>query len=151
MGKRVNKKKKVILIAGIVIIISIFSGFTTNKQQEVVVNLLEQRTQILQQALFHEISIETAEDRLKNIETPPLLSEDIKSLREFDETDLDIIKNMTILQIDNERRILEYYTYDLNILWEMCGSESNYFLENNYYVVLKEIGGIHKLSNFDPK
>ena len=151
MGKRVNKKKKVILIAGIVIIISIFSGFTTNKEQEVVVNLLEQRTQILQQALFHEISIETAEDRLKNIETPPLLSEDIKSLREFDETDLDIIKNMTILQIDNERRILEYYTYDLNILWEMCGSESNYFLENNYYVVLKEIGGIHKLSNFDPK
>ena len=151
MSRMVNKKKKVIVIAGAVIIISIFSGFTTSKQQGAVVNLLEQRTEILQQALFHEISVEDAENKLKKIETNPLLSEDIRNLRESNETDLDIIKNMNILQIEEERKILEYCTYDLNILWEMCGAESNYFLENKYSVVLKEVGGIYKLSNFDPK
>lgn len=151
MRKIDDKKKKVIVIAGVVIIISIFSGFSTNEEQEVVEGLLEQRTQILQQALFNQITIEVAESKLKNIETNPLLGEDIRNLRAFNNTDLDIIKNMGILKIEEERRLLEYYTFDVNILWEMCGTESNYFIENEYYVVLKKNGGIYKISSFNPK
>ncbi|MBE6033920.1 MAG: hypothetical protein E7222_04385 [Clostridiales bacterium] len=136
--------------AVIVIIISIFSGFSNPVEEDIIKDILEQRTSIMQKAFYNQITKDKAESELEKIETYPIITEDIKQLRQWENTQLDIVKKMNITYIESEKSLLEFTTYRVNILWEMSGLSEEYFMEGDYHAVFKKINNQYKLSCFDP-
>lgn len=133
----------------IIIIVSVFSGFSNPAEEDIVKSILEQRTSIMQKAFYNQMTKENAETELEKIETYPIVTEDIKQLREWENTQLDVVKNMSFTNIKLEKKLLEYMTYRVDILWEMSGLSEEYFTECNYHVVFKKINNQYKLSCFD--
>jgi hypothetical protein len=86
--------KLLIFPALIVIIAGIFSGFSEQSCTKIAESLLEERTRILQMAYYDRIKLDEVEEMLKQIETYPLLSEDIAYLRAAEPTELDIVKSI---------------------------------------------------------
>ncbi len=136
-------------VAIIVIIISIFSGFSNPVEKDIVKDILEQRTNVMQKAFYNQITKEKAEEELEKIETYPIITEDIKQLRQWDDTQLDVVKKMSFTKVEQEKNLLEYMTYRVDIIWEMSGLSEDYFTEGKYHVVLKKVNDQYKLSCFD--
>ncbi len=134
----------------IVIIISVFSGFSNPVEEDIVKDILEQRTSIMQKAFYNQITKEKAEADLEKIETYPIITEDIKQLRQWENTQIDVVKEMSFTNVKLEKNLLEYMTYRVDILWEMSGLSEDYFMESKYHVVFKKNNDNYKLSCFDP-
>lgn len=139
-----------IIPAVIVIAVSILSGFSNPSAEKQAKLLLVQRTEILQKSFYNQITAWDAEKQLAQIETYPLLTEDIHSVRDWEATQLDIVKKMHIVSFRQEKNFLSYLTYTADIYWDMSGLSGNYTLKSSYYVVLKKENGQFKLSAFDP-
>lgn len=134
----------------LIISLSVFSGFGYQTDQETVKRLLTERTSILQQAYYGHIGRDDAEQRLARIETQPLLSEDILSLRETEDTEVDTVSHMEILTIRQVKKLYRYLTYQSRISWYMNGLQGSYTETLDYHVVLKQIGQGYKISELNP-
>lgn len=143
--------KLLILPAIIVIIAGFFSGFSEQSYEQLAQGLLKERTNVLQNAYYGKIDMELAEDYLDKIETYPLLSEDISSLRNSEPTDMDKVKSMEINEIKQESKLFPYVSLSVTIRWHMSGAESDYISDYEYSVILKSTNNGYKLAGFDPK
>lgn len=150
MQKRKRSIAFAVLCAALIIIVSMFSGFTQINQEDIVTSVLKQRTDILQDAFYSKITKEDAEKQLEKIETYPLLTEDIQQLRAWENTDMDFVKNMSVTNLCVKKNFLEYLTYEADILWEMRGFDSDYFMKGSYHIVMKKVNEEYKLSCFNP-
>jgi hypothetical protein len=139
----------IVILALLVIIISVFSGFANPSIDSKVEELLEQRTSILQKTFYNQITKEKAEKELEKLETYPLLTEDIRQLRQWDNTEIDTVKSMQFIEVIPEKNLLEYTTYKIKIMWEMSGINEDYTMEGTYNVVMKKSEGKYKLSCFN--
>ncbi len=140
-----------ILPAIIIIIAGFFSGFSEQSCDQIAENLLEERTSILQKAYYGKLELDQAEKYLGQIETYPLLSEDIGNLRALDATDVDMVKSMEFIEIKQESKLLHYVSLSMKIRWHMSGEGSDYISSNEYSVILKSWKGGYKLAEFNPK
>lgn len=140
-----------ILPAIIIIIAGFFSGFSEQSCDEIAENLLEERTNILQNAYYGILEVDQAEKYLSQIETYPLLSEDIGNLRALDATDVDMVKSMEFIETKQESKLLHYVSLSMKIRWHMSGAGSDYVSSNEYSVILKSLKGGYKLAEFNPK
>jgi len=143
--------KLLILPAIIIIVAGIFSGFSSQSNDDVVECLLEKRTEILQNAYYGKIEKGQAEKDLSQIETYPLLTEDIENLRDFDASQLDIVKSMEFVSVKQESKMFDYISFSILIHWYMSGLSSDYVSDNEYSVILKDTNDGYKLSEFNPK
>ncbi|MEL7657969.1 MAG: hypothetical protein AAGU75_18910 [Bacillota bacterium] len=143
--------KILILPAMIIIIAGIFSGFSEQPCSKTAQNLLEQRTKILQSAYYGKIEMKVAERELGKIETYPLLSEDLGNLKDADPAQIDIVKSMEFLEVNQEQKLFSFISFHMKIRWYMSGLDSDYISENEYIVVLKETRDSIKLSEFNPE
>ena len=147
-----RKYYKLLLLPAIIIIIAgIFSGFSEQPGEKTAESLLEERTQVLQNAYYGKIKIDDAEKRLSRIEAYPLLSEDIENLRNAEPTQLDIVKSMEFIEVKEERSLFDYLSLHMKIRWYMRGLDSDYISDNEYSVVLKKTSDGYKISEFNPK
>ena len=147
-----KKYYKILILPAIIIIIAgIFSGFSGQPCSKTAQNLLEQRTKILQNAYYGKIEMKNAERELGKIETYPLLSEDLGNLKSADPAQLDIVKSMEFLEVNQEQELFNFISYHMRIRWNMSGLDSDYISENEYTVVLKERKDSLKLSEFNPE
>ena len=143
--------KVLILPAMIIIIAGIFSGFSEQSPcSKTAQNLLEQRTKILQNAYYGKIEIKIAERELGKIETYPLLSEDLGNLKNADPSELDIVKSMEFIEVNQEQKLFSFISFHMKIRWYMSGLDSDYISDNEYTIVLKETKDNIKLSEFNP-
>ena len=143
--------KLLILPAVIVIIAGIFSGFSNQSYDQIAEDLLRERTEILQNAYYGKIDRSTAETKLGKIETYPLLSEDIGNLKNSDPSQLDIVKSMDFIEVEQESKMFDYISMHMEIRWSMSGLSSDYISNNEYSVILKATKDGYKLSEFNPK
>ena len=142
---------KILIVPAIAIIIAgIFSGFSGQPDNETAQALLKQRTKILQNAYYGKIELKTAERELGKIETYPILSEDVSNLKEADPAQLDIVKSMDFIEVNEGKKLFNYITIQMTIRWYMSGLSSDYVDDYTYNVVLKETKDGLKLSQFDP-
>lgn len=147
-----KKYYKLLIFPAIIIIIAgIFSGFSKQSFNNVAESLLEERTSILQNAYYGKIEMKEAEKRLSQIETYPILSEDIGNLREADPCQLDIVKSMEFIDINQEKKMFDFISFHMKIRWYMSGLSSDYISDNEYSVILKSTKDGYKLSEFNPK
>lgn len=143
---------KLLLIPAIIIIIAgFFSGFSEPSLTGTAKDLLEQRTQILQQAYYGRIEREQAEKYLGKIESYPLLSEDVGNLKDIRDTDQDKVTSMEFLDIKQDDKLFLYVSLHAKIRWHMCGSGGDYISENEYLVILKSTRDGYKLTRFSPE
>ena len=143
---------KIFIVPAILVIIAgIFSGFSRQSYEEIATDLLKERTHILQKAYYGSIELEKAEGYLRDIETYPLLSEDIQGLRTADATSLDIVNSMEFIEIDNTMKMFDYISFCTEIRWYMSGLDGDYISENDYSVIVKDTNSGYKLSEFNAK
>lgn len=148
---RVYRYYKFIVIPCIaVLLISICSGFGTSSEKVNVRHLIEQRTEILQQAYYGELSFEEAQNRLQKIETQPLLGEDLTALRDADPCQLDLVQKMEMSSIKRKMNLFHYQSFEVNLKWYMKGLCEDYISQGDYFIVLKTVDDIAKLSEFEP-
>jgi hypothetical protein len=140
-----------VLPAIIIIIAGFFSGFSEQSCSQTAENLLKERTKILQDAYYGKIEMDLAEKYLGRIETYPLLSEDIGKLRVAEPTELDIVKSMEFIEIEQESKLFHYVSLNVKIRWYMSGLASDYISDNEYSVILKSTGGGYRLAEFNLK
>lgn len=146
-----TKRDKMIGAAAVIVIVAaLFSGFSTSSLQGSISALLMQRTDVLQKAYTGKISMHQAENTLRQIETYPLLTEDVLALNSFEPGQMDWIRNMEFLSVEERARYTGFYTYETVIRWHMSGLEGNYVSEYSYHVVLKETQDQYYLSEFTP-
>ncbi len=134
----------------LIALFSVLSGFSDAADTSFAEELVKERANILSKVFFEQIDNDKAEDLLYEIETQPLLSSDIRSLREYDNTDIDIVKSMEILAMDKVSDIYGYRSYICDILWHMRGVEGDYVQSVDYNVVFKKTGSRYKISEFNP-
>lgn len=147
-----KKYYKILILPAIIIIIAgIFSGFSEQSHNQIVENLLKERTSILQKAYYGKIEIENAEKYLCKIETYPLLTEDIQGLRNADPSQIDLVKSMDFISITQTIKMFDYISYNTVIRWNMSDLSADYISENEYSVVIKFTNRGYKLSEFNPK
>lgn len=147
-----KKYYKFLIVPAIIIIIAgIFSGFSEQSNDKIVEILLEKRTAILQDAYYGKIERNKAEQYLNEIETYPLLTEDIQGLRNADPTQMDIVKSMEFLSINKTITMFEFISYDAEIRWHMSGLSADYICDNQYSVVIKSTNEGYRISEFNAK
>ena len=146
-----NRYKKFLMIPAIIVIaVSILSGFASPDADKIAINLLKERTNILQKSFYGQISLQEAEKRLSHIQTHPLLSQDIQSIRDWETGELDIVRRMNIAELEPGKNYLNYRTYKAVIYWDMTGLSGSYTLKGTYHVVLKRENDQYRLSVFEP-
>ena len=133
----------------LIIFFSVFSGFTKISDSFLVEELIRERTNILHGVYFNEIQPEKGEQLLYEIETQPLLASDIKTLREYADTDMDLVKDLEILVLEQTSGLYGYKSYRADILWHMRGLDGDYIQSVDYGIVLKKSGSGYKLSEFN--
>jgi hypothetical protein len=134
-----------------IVIVAVFlSGYREQSCIRITESLLEQRTSILQQAYLGRLESDEAERYLGQIETYPLLTEDVQALRKSQETDFDPVKAMEFLETRQESRHFRYTTISVRIRWHLSGPDSDYVSDNDYSVVLQSSNNGFLLSRFEP-
>lgn len=138
------------LPALIIIAFSLLSGFSNETKPESIESQLLQRTTIMQACMEGMASYGETEKKLSRIETQPLLSEDIRNLKNLADSDFDRVHRMHIVSVENKRNILGNSTYAVRIKWDMEGPEGKYTTEGDYSVVTQKVGEKYLISKFDP-
>jgi len=134
----------------LVIVFSFFSGFTKGTDTYLVEELIKERTDILHKVYFHQIDPEKGEELLYEIETQPLLASDIRALRQFADTDMDMVRDLEILVLEQTSNLYGKKSYRGDILWYMRGPSGDYVQSIDYSILLKKSGNLYKLSEFTP-
>ena len=143
--------KKLMIPAAAVIAANLLAGASVRSESDLMTQLLKERTVTLQQAYDRTLTPDQAEERLQEIETQPLLREDVKTLREFADTELDFVEGVEIRKLKVCFAVFGKKGYDAEILWYMNGMNGRYLQEQDYYILLDGSGKRPRLSKFDPR
>ncbi|HZK02166.1 MAG TPA: hypothetical protein VFC96_04805 [Anaerovoracaceae bacterium] len=132
----------------LIICFTLFSGFSIESEQTMVERLLEERKDILHKVYFRQIDEKMGETLLYEIETQPLLTSDIRSLREYADTDMDVVEGMEILALEKVTDLYGRKSFRGDILWHMLGHDGKYVQSVEYSIVIEKAGTGCKLSEF---
>lgn len=143
-------RKPFVSISAVILLICIFSGFCGSDDETELKRLLDLRTEILQQAYYKEISLQEAVQKLGQIETQPILGEDIDTLAVTDATDLDKVQRMEFQELRKGTGLAPYSTYQVKLTWYMRGPQGDYSADETYHVVVKTINQVARLSSMEP-
>ncbi len=133
----------------LIILLTLLAGFTNNSEYILIEKLLKERTDILHKVYFKQIDIETGEKLLYEIETPPILTWDIKEMRKYEDTDMDSVRDMELLALNKVSDLYGLKSYLADILWHMQGPEGRYIQSIDYNIVVKSGKTGYKLSEFN--
>ena len=106
-------------LCGAVVIAGILSGAGLNQGKELE-RLLQKRSDIIQLVWYSELTPEQGEVMLKEIETHPLLGEDIYWLRSAEEgMDFSYVLDMEIIDLKQTSKSIAGTCYGAEIQWEL--------------------------------
>lgn len=134
----------------LVIALSLLPGYSFRTDMTIVEDLLRERTAILKEAYYDQINIEETERRLYQIETQPLLSSDIETLRQSKETEYDMVRDLTVVSVKKITKLYNYLSFQGELLWFLEGPEGNYTEVQAYGIIVQDLGTSYKLSEFYP-
>lgn len=143
-------KRLFVSISAAILLICVFSGFSNSTDEVQLKRLLDLRTEILQQTYYKELSLEEAVRKLGQIETQPLLGEDVEMLTSSEPCQLDIVQRMEFAAFEKGTGLVPYSTYKISVIWYMQGMEGEYISNETYHVVVKTVNQTAKISKFDP-
>lgn len=134
-----------------VIIITLNNGYRYKNAEETLSTVMNQRMEIINKASVGELNEEDAYQLLEKILDNPLLQMDADYLKEISEypTDMDVIRDMNILEINDLRFKKDIMTFDAHVVWIVDGLLDRYVEENIYSFQFKKYkNGSYKLVDY---
>ena len=128
----------------------IFSGFsqaTDTADEAAASELMLQRTEVLQRAMFGSRGQADIYSGLAAIETHPLLEEDMKSLSGLYSGEKDKVINMKIVRCTLTSKKSAVRFYDITVRWYMLGKNGYYTEQNTYRIRTSTSGADMSLSS----
>ena len=114
-------------------------------------HLLTERSRTLQDIHFKGLDREQGLALLSNIESYPLLTEDLSLIGSYKDTDMDIVINMALLSIEKISNVKYGDTFSARIKWYMNGLSGNYTCEQTYTIRTTQYNNNRKLVSFTPE
>ena len=146
-----NYPKLFVLPALILVLELLLSGFLTKGTDwELVRDLLLQRTAILEQTYFGELSSEEGERALCAVECHPLLRQDVELLRTYGNGGLDRVKDLRLLVLEPLHSYGGTKTYRACVEWTLLTGEGIEREPVFYYLVLEQVGSRSRISLLEP-
>ena len=157
--KLINRLFVLAAVIAAVVVLSGFTSKTLSEEQLFINNLLEERTVIMQQAMFsvHNspdgvADIENIYDafhQLADIETYPILSEDCSAISLSASTDFDKVVNLMVTDAYITSQTADAVFYRVNIVWYMCGNDGHYENQCSYRIMTRLDKDVVKLANME--
>jgi len=155
MGKRLDEgknrsKQAVLAFCAAFIATSLLSGFGF-LQERTIPQLLKQRADIMQMVWYSEVTPQEGEAMLKEIETHPLLSDDVEWLRAAEAgMDFAYVLDMEVLELKQTSRSLAGTCYLAEIQWELEEYNQHVTERRTYRIrTVRENDGTIRLSEFE--
>ena len=149
MTRKFKNYNFMIIPSIIIIVLSVLPGAGSVKNEDIIKSLLIERTSILQDCYFGMVSKEDTYNKLRNIETYPLITEDMESFDDYTDTDFDRVMRMNFEDIELKSSFMGYISYETVIVWDMRSPEGEYRTSGKYHVVLLDEGDRTFLSKFE--
>lgn len=126
--------------------------FRMRKMKTVLDCLLTQRIEIIESTAYGNLKYEQAVHLLNEISENPLLKTDLGFLKELElcPTEIDMIKDIEIIDIERLRIIDDIISISADIVWTVEGSEGPYIQNTDYYFEIKKNGNQYKLVDYYP-
>lgn len=141
--------KWVITTAVICIVGLALMGAAGDNETDIVKNLLQNRSFVMENVLFGKITYEEGKAQLKKIEGDRLYNDDLRALRKYRNTDLEKIKKMDIIEMKKKSHIYDRITFSSKIKWTVSGMENVYEETHNYLIGIDVNEGEYKLISFE--
>lgn len=154
-GTSLHRYYKIIMVPTVIIITAVLcSGmisFGEQSYEAATKVLLKERTDILQNYFYGKLDRQQAEQKLKEIETYPLLKKDLAALNVEDGCRADAVKSMNIKKISESSKLYHMISFETEIEWSMSSVYGDYETSGEYFVVLNSENNNYKLSEFNIK
>lgn len=135
MKGKIGKSVKILALT--VITALICSGFSTagDSADEIEVSkLMQKRTETIQRAMFGNSSFADSYSELSEVDIHPLLKDDMNSISEYSDTDLDKVINMKITDCRMTTKKATIRFYEISVRWYMLGCDGYYTEDTSYSV-----------------
>lgn len=142
--------KWVSITAALCILGFVMMGATVDSETAAVKKLLERRTMIMENVLFGNITYEEGASQLKEVEMDKLYSDDLRSLAEYRNTDIESVRKMDIIDIKKESQIYDIMTFSCEINWTYSGIDGTDEITGRYVAGVDRNGGDLRLVSFSP-
>lgn len=148
-------KKEYLKLIGIAAAVCITAlallGAAKNTDVGHVNELLERRTSIMENVLFGNITYDQGKEQLKEVEKDKLYNDDIKSLAQYKNTDIESVRRMEITETEKLSRIYDIMTFHCRITWTCSGTDGVNENTFDYIVGVDLNGGDPRLVSFELK
>lgn len=125
------------------------SGAAVDAQGTEVENLLKKRVDIMENTLSGNISFSECRNQLRTVEQDKLLSDDLESIKSYQNSDYDKVIDMKILSIEEKSHVSDLMTYESEIHWTYQGVYSPYSQTRQYYIGVIEDDDELRLVSFE--
>ena len=135
MKKRIVRSAKIlVLIVAVALICSGFTAAGESADEIEASQLMQKRTEQMQRAMFKNSKYADLYSGLSEIEVHPLLKEDMESISEYSDSDLDKVVNMKIIDCRMTTKKATIRFYEIAVRWYMLGY-GGYYTEDISYSV----------------
>ncbi len=133
----------------ICIILVTLLGAADDPESADVEQLLIKRTDIMENVLSGNISLEEGEIQLKEVETGKLYSDDTKNLADNMNCEHNKVIGMKIKELERTSRVSHLMTYHGSIIWKCSGINGIYVQKCSYNIGVDDSNDEVKLVSFE--
>lgn len=145
-----NKNLKLACAAAFACIIGLaLLGASGYSETSIVEGLIKQRTDVMDNVLTGRISFGEGKEKLKEIEGEKLLSDDLKSLIEYRNTDIDKVVKMKVINMEKKSHIYDMMTFESEICWTFDGVNGRHTEIGDYLIGVKVSDDEYKLISLE--
>lgn len=120
-------------------------GFTVKPEETIVKELLEKRTDIMENVLSGKISYAEGKEQLKEVEGDKLYSDDLENMQKYQETNIEQVEGMRIIDIEKKNQVYDMMTFHSKIYWTYYSVEGKRDETINYLVGVSNTNHEYKL------
>ena len=148
MKKRISRSAKILVfVVGTALICSGFTAAGDSADEVEAVHLMQKRTETMQRAMFGNGRYADIYSGLSQIEVHPLLKEDMESVSEYSDADLDKVVNMKVTDCRMTTKKATIRFYEISVRWYMFGY-GGYYTEDVSYSVRTVMHGQKMLLSY---
>lgn len=153
MGKRVLMKSRIPAAVGAAALICVvLVSFTCIHDEEAaqVMKLLKARTDIMEEVLNGTITYEKGKSDLMTVESGTLLTDDLRNLRSYENTDHEPVINMEFSNIERTGSVYDVSCYECQVIWTYADTAGVHRENFTYRAGVRKQNGEFKLVMFMP-
>jgi len=86
---------------------------------------------------------------LKTIESDKLYADDLESLKKYKNTDIDMVTDMRVVELEKTSHLYDKMTFEGEISWRYSGKNGSFGHKDAYQIGVSKDGSEYKLVSFE--